>query len=74
MAKYSTAVRMNELRKDIPYAEERLAHLINRRMEIEGRDVANKEYKRKLLARYRIEIKTLVDVINNLKTELWGLE
>lgn len=74
MAKYSTAVRMNELRKDIPYAEERLAHLINRRMEIEGRDVPNKEYKRKLLAKYRLEIKSMTDLINNLNTELWGLQ
>ena len=74
MAKYETAVRIKELEREIPEAKARLAHMINRRREIDAYDAPNREYKRKLLAKYRLEIKHMTDLINNLNTELWGLQ
>lgn len=74
MAKYEVAVRIKELEREIPEAEARLAHTINRRREIDAYDAPNREYKRKLLAKYRLEIKSAADRISNLKTELWGLQ
>lgn len=71
---YEHAKRINQLENEIPEAKARLAHLINRRLEIEAYDAPNKEYKRKLLAKYRLEIKSMTDLINNLNTELWGLQ
>ena len=67
------ARREAELNKEIPMLEAQLAHLINRRIEIQAKETANAEYKRKLLARYRLEIKALTEHISNSKTELWGL-
>ena len=74
MAKYEVAVRIKELEREIPEAKARLAHMINRRLEIEAYDAANKDYKRKLLAKYKLEIKRCADTINNLNIELWGLQ
>lgn len=74
MAKYEVAVRLKELEREIPEAEARLAHMINRRREIDAYDAPNREYKRKLLAKYRLEIKGATERISNLKTELWGLQ
>lgn len=71
---YETAKRISHLQNEIPETKARLAHLINRRLEIEAYDAPNKEYKRKLLAKYRLEIKSMTDLINNLNTELWGLQ
>ena len=71
---YEAAKRISHLQNEIPEAKARLAHLINRRLEIEAYDAPNKEYKRKLLAKYRLEIKSMTDLINNLNTELWGLQ
>lgn len=74
MAKYDIAKRINELDKEIPEAKARLAHMINRRRWIDGYDAANKDYKRKLLAKYKLEIKRCTDTINALNIELWGLK
>jgi hypothetical protein len=74
MAKYEVAVRLKELEREIPDAEAKLAHMINRRREIDAYDAPNREYKRKLLAKYRLEIKSATERISNLKTELWGLQ
>lgn len=73
MATYETAKRINELEREIPEAKARLAHMVNRRREIDAYDAANKEYKRKLLAKYKLEIKHTTDLISNLNVELWGL-
>lgn len=74
MAKYEVAVRLKELEREIPDAEAKLVHMINRRREIDAYDAPNREYKRKLLAKYRLEIKSANERISNLKTELWGLQ
>ena len=71
---YETAKRISHLQNEIPETKARLTHLINRRLEIEAYDAPNKEYKRTLLAKYRLEIKSMTDLINNLNTELWGLQ
>ena len=71
---YESAKRINQLEREIPEAKARLAHLINRRLEIEAYDAPNQEYKRKLLGKYRLEIKHMADLISNLNTELWGLQ
>lgn len=71
---YETAKRISHLQNEIPETKARLAHLINRRLEIEAYDAPNKDYKRKLLGKYRLEIKSMTDLINNLNTELWGLQ
>lgn len=72
--KYEHTKRILQLEREIPEAKARLAHLINRRLEIEAYDAPNKDYKRKLLGKYRLEIKSMTDLINNLNTELWGLQ
>lgn len=74
MGKYDVAKRIHELNRDIPDAKARLAHIINRRREIEAYDAPNREYKRKLLGKYKLEIRHMTDTIKNLNIELWGLQ
>lgn len=45
-----------------------------RRAELESRQTANIAAKRKFIARIRLDIKSLIDEINALNTELWGLQ
>lgn len=66
--------RMQFLQREIPRAEEALSHKINRRMELKTRPAKNEAFRKKLLQRYRLEIIHDTDYINNLKTELWGLQ
>ena len=71
---YEHAKRIKQLENEITEAKARLAHLVNRRLEIEAYDAPNQDYKRKLLGKYRLEIKSMTDLINNLNTKLWGLQ
>ena len=74
MAKYKTAVRIKELESLIPEAECRLAHMLNRHKEIEACKAPNIAYKRKLIQRYKADIKSLTDQIANYKMEYWDLQ
>lgn len=64
--------RIAELSDLIAIKEEELAHKINRRIQISEKP--NSSLKQKIITRYKTEIMQLTDELNNLKTELWGLQ
>ena len=64
--------RIAELTNLIGIKEEELAHKINRRIQISEKP--NSTLKKKIITRYKTEIMQLTDELNNLKTELWGLQ
>lgn len=67
------APRIAELTALIEEKENDLAYKANRMRSISSRP-GNNQAKRSFIARYRTEIKQLTDEINNLRTELWGLQ
>lgn len=64
--------RIADLTKLIAIKQAELDHRCNRRVEISAKP--NSPIKQKIIARYRTEIKQMTDELNNLKTELWGLQ
>ena len=68
------APRIAELTALIEEKEADLAHKVNRRREIGAKQTANIAAKQQFCARLKTEIHQLTEEINNLKTELWGLQ
>lgn len=66
--------RIAELTALLEVKEQELAQRTNRRIELEHKQTANIKARQKFVARIRLDIKALLDEINNLKTELWGLQ
>lgn len=64
--------RIADLIEEIAIKEAELAHRCNLRVEISAKP--NSPIKQKIITRYRTEIKQMTDELNNLKTELWGLQ
>lgn len=68
------ALRIAELTTLIEEKEADLAHKVNRRMELKAKATANTAAKQRFIARIKTEIHQLTQEVNNLKTELWGLQ
>ena len=68
------APRIAELTALIEEKEADLAHKVNRRMELKAKATANTAAKQRFIARIKTEIHQLTEEVNNLKTELWGLQ
>lgn len=68
------APRIAELTAQIAEKEADLARKVNRRRELGAKQTANIPAKQRFCSRLKLEIKQLTDEINNLKTELWGLQ
>ena len=67
------ALRIAELTTLIEEKDADLSHQVNRVRSLSARP-GNNQAKRSFISRYKLEIKQLTDEINNLKTELWGLQ
>lgn len=68
------APRIAELTALIEEKEADLSHKVNRRREIGAKQTANISAKQQFCARLKTEIHQLTEEINNLKTELWGMQ
>ena len=74
MTTNEVAPRIEELKAEIEEKEADLARKVNRRREIGAKQTASIAAKQRFIARIKTEIHQLTEEINNLKTELWGLQ
>lgn len=66
--------RIAELTAEIEEKQVHLAHKVNRCGELSAKKTANIAAKQRFIARIKTEIHQLAEEVNNLKTELWGLQ
>lgn len=74
MTEFEVAPRIAELTAQIAEKEADLARKVNLRMELKAKATANTAAKQRFIARIKTEIHQLTEEVNNLKTELWGLQ
>ncbi len=74
MTAFEVAPQIEKLQAQIEQNEADLARKINRLAEISARTAANAEAKKRIVTRYKLEIKELTDELNNQKAKLWGLQ
>lgn len=65
--------RIEQIDALLEVKETELALRINRQKELKAKQTANTRAKQQFLTRIRLDIKSLLDEINALKTERWGL-
>lgn len=68
-----TKYRIERLEAALEIKRAELEHRIRRQRELSAKVTANTKAKDKFLTRIRLEIKTYIEEINALNTELWGL-
>lgn len=74
MTNKEVKARIAELTDLLEVKEAELAQRTNRRRELEHKQTANTQAKTQFIARIKLDIKALIDEINGMKTELWGLQ
>lgn len=66
--------RIDQINELLEVKQIELTLRTNRQKELREKQTANIDLKKQFLARIRLDIKALLDEINALKTELWGLQ
>lgn len=66
--------RVRELKGDIDDAQRRLAHIINRRRELQRLKVKNRKYQLQLDKKYAAETEAWINMIRGMKSELEDLQ
>ena len=74
MTAFEVAPRIAELPAQIAEKEADLARKVNRCRELSAKATANTAAKQRFIARIKTEIHQLTEEVNNLNTELWGLQ
>lgn len=74
MDKTEIEIKIERLAKEIDDAQRRLAHIINRRRELQRLDARNKSYQLQLDKKYAAETESWINTIRGLKSELKDLE
>ena len=65
--------RIAAINSELEIKRAELAHRTRRRAELENKQTANTDAKRKFITRIKLDINGLIEEINSLNTELWGL-
>lgn len=66
--------RIDQINALLEVKQAELGQRSNRRKELEHRQTANTKAKQQFITRIKLDIKNNIEEINNLKTELWGLQ
>lgn len=70
---YNAIDRIEQIDALLEVKEMELALRTNRQKELKAKQTANTRAKQQFLTRIRLDIKSIIDEINALKTERWGL-
>lgn len=74
MTEFEVAPLIEKKEAELVEKEADLARKINRCRELSAKATANTAAKQRFIARIKTEIHQLTEEVNNLKTELWGLQ
>lgn len=74
MTEFEVAPLIEKKEAELVEKEADLARKINRCRELSAKETPNTAMKQRFIARIKTEIHQLTEEVNNLKTELWGLQ